>query len=605
VRVLERNDRSVTLEFAIRDTGIGVAQDKQQHIFGAFSQAEASTTRRYGGTGLGLSISSRLVEVMGGALQMESEENIGSRFHFSLSMPLASSTDDLPVSDKPPHASVRVLVVDDNASARVVLRQLCESLAWDVDVAASGEQALELVAREASAGRGWQVVLMDWQMPGMDGWQASQRIRELVGPNGTTVVLMVTAYGRELLTQLSQVQNAMIDGFLAKPVTASQLYDTVCHAREGQVPVIAESDTRPMPWRLVGLRILVAEDNLTNQQVVRELLRDEGALVRIVGDGQAAVAAVEEGATPIDVILMDLQMPIMDGLDATRHIRSVLGVANLPIVAMTANALSSDREACLAAGMNEHIGKPIDMDHLVGMLRSLCPRVIDAPKLSAARTGTQALPAAIVRAAQVASIDIRAALNRMSGKLDIYRQLVRGQVAELDGVPARLREISARGDKASVLALMHSMSGQLATLGATALAQELSEAEKKLVGLTGRLEMAVAIAPVIGALEASQPGLRALLDVLEPSRTAAQPGPTTADAAQLRRGFESLASQLRQSDMAATETIAAIRRQCEDGNDPDVGRIEDAVVALDFETALRLCEHWLATETAMYNPENR
>ncbi|MFZ2651015.1 MAG: ATP-binding protein, partial [Burkholderiaceae bacterium] len=312
MRVLALDAAAVDIEIAVRDTGIGIAPEHQARIFGGFSQAEASTTRRFGGTGLGLAISQRLVALMGGELRLDSAPGQGSRFSFCITLPQATENAaeagfTEPETTRAVAASaLHTLVVDDNPSAREVLVRMGQSLGWTVDVAESGERALELLQARSQSDDAYQAVFVDWQMPGLDGWQTSQRIRE-VGAHGVSrvtvaapVIVMVTAHGREMLAQRSAAERATLDGFLVKPVTASMLFDAVVDARCGQDRSHPSqlAAARSKVQRLAGLRLLVVEDNLNNQQVARELLEDEGALVQIAQHGQEGVEAVAAADPP-------------------------------------------------------------------------------------------------------------------------------------------------------------------------------------------------------------------------------------------------------------------------------------------------------------------
>jgi PAS domain S-box-containing protein len=378
LKVVEHDAETVLVEFAMKDSGIGIAPENQAHIFSGFSQAEASTTRRYGGTGLGLAISSRMVGLLGGTLAVDSVLGEGSTFHFQLRLPLAEM-ELAPVTvatalPMPKPGSLEVLIVDDNDAAREVLSHIVEPMGWKVETAACAELAIAAVHRRATSAQApFDVIFMDFQMPGMDGWEASQRIRKMAGCGATPIVILVTAHGRELLSERSAEEHAQINGFLVKPVTASMLLDAVMDARSaaaaaslGHNPAAPQAPVKPK--RLSGLRLLVVEDNKINQMVAKGLLTQEGANVTLADNGQLGVAAVADAKEPFDVVLMDVQMPVMDGYAATRMIRQEMGLTALPVIAMTANAMASDRAACLAAGMNDHIGKPFELDQLVAML---------------------------------------------------------------------------------------------------------------------------------------------------------------------------------------------------------------------------------------------
>jgi PAS domain S-box-containing protein len=368
VMKLQAGANEATLEFAVRDTGIGISPENQSRIFTGFTQAEASTSRRFGGTGLGVAISQSLVSLMGGTLQLESRLGVGSRFHFRITLPVAPVVEGALVPVQDPLKAWRVLVVDDNSTARAVLERMGLSMGWTVNVCNSGEAAISLVQQQASLGIHYEAVLLDWQMPGLDGWQTCQRIRALPGLAQRPVVVMVSAHGKEMLADRSPSDRAMIDGFLIKPVTASMLLDAIVDARADHAPR-KNPELKVTGHRLAGMRLLVVEDNLVNQQVARELLQKEGAIVQTANDGQDAITRVADADPMYDVVLMDMQMPVMDGLSATRHIRQVLGLTHLPIVAMTANAMAAERQECLDAGMNEHVAKPFELNHMVQVLR--------------------------------------------------------------------------------------------------------------------------------------------------------------------------------------------------------------------------------------------
>ncbi|MCV2369666.1 response regulator [Roseateles oligotrophus] len=478
----------VTLRFAVRDSGIGIAPENQQHIFSGFSQAEASTSRRFGGTGLGLSISKRLVALMGGELALDSVLGQGSTFHFGLTMAIAEAMPETPVDDdfEALPADFSVLVVDDNALARELLEHMAASLGWRVDTAADGQQALKRMEDRRAAGLApYQTVFMDWEMPGMDGWETMARMRANGGSaagDEIPITVMVTAHGRERLAERSAEEQARLNGILVKPVTAAMLLDMVRAARAGHSNLrrgdrAGSARVRP----LQGLRLLLAEDNELNQQVAQELLEDAGAKVRIAGDGRQAVELLRALPTGFDLVLMDLQMPVLDGFGATRLIREELGLQDLPIVAMTANASASDRAECLAGGMNEHVSKPFELDALVRVLRKLTGRQLPPAASAAAppQFATLALPAELCARAAAKGIHVQAAIDRFLGKVSLYQRMVDSFAGSSAALPGQLREwlgqadADADADDASLSKArmaLHSLKGLAATLGAEALA---------------------------------------------------------------------------------------------------------------------------------------
>lgn len=315
IQVVHATQDVVTMQFSMTDSGIGIAPENQARIFAGFTQAESSTTRRFGGTGLGVVISQRFVGLMGGELQLHSELGKGSRFYFTITLPVAAATDlqeRQRMRDRAEGASWRVLVIDDNPTARDVLEHMGQSLGWQVDLADSGERALDLLQQRTAQGICYQAIFVDWSMPGMDGWQTSQHIRSMQtgavdSGDGTksSVVVMVTAHGRETLSQRSPADQALLDGFLVKPVTASMLFDAVIDARSNHdEPHPSRVSAATSERRLEGMHVLLTEDNLNNQQVARELLEDEGATVRIANHGQEAVEAIAAADPPFDVVLM-------------------------------------------------------------------------------------------------------------------------------------------------------------------------------------------------------------------------------------------------------------------------------------------------------------
>ncbi|MEE8614299.1 MAG: response regulator, partial [Roseateles sp.] len=386
------------IRFEVSDTGIGIADDKLEHIFSGFSQAEQSTSRRYGGTGLGLAISRQLVSLMGGELRVSSRVGEGSRFYFELPLPVAPAEARDAVPARP---GLKVLIVDDNPTAREVLQGIGESLGWDCDLAAGGEQALGMVHRAAERGAPhYDIILMDWRMPGLDGWETSRRIRES-RESDAPVIIMVTAHGRELLAERSEQEIASLGGYLVKPVTASMLQDAVAEATRGE-PLRMRPAESADPG-LKGMRLLVVEDNSFNSQVACELLEGEGAVVTLAGGGIEGVHLALIAEPAFDAILMDLQMPDIDGFEATQRI-----LARRPdalIIAMTANAMASDREACLAAGMRDHVAKPVDLEQMVHCLRRHIVHL--EPRQRAASAAPTAEPT---------PLDRSAALRRLGGR---------------------------------------------------------------------------------------------------------------------------------------------------------------------------------------------
>ena len=391
VRVLDRTERDVLLAFSVRDSGIGIAAENQKRIFDGFSQAEASTTRRFGGTGLGLAISRRIVNLLGGELRVESTLGHGSIFRFEARFALVDEAeqsvmpqaqDSLPAQGLPgsPGTPIKALMVDDNPPSLALMAAMAKALGWQAETVFSGEQAVLRVEEQARKGAAYHVILLDWEMPGMDGWQTARELRKLPSfDQAPPLIIMATGHASEMFAQRSAREQAMLNGFVIKPIAPAMLRESVTSAlakagkvAAGRLP--AGLQTAVQRQRLQGLKLLVAEDNKINQMVAQGLLTKEGADVTMVENGELAVQAVKTAQPAFDAVLMDIQMPVMDGYEATRAIRRDLGMHDLPVIAMTANAMASDRDACLAVGMNDHVGKPFELDALVATLRQLTGR---------------------------------------------------------------------------------------------------------------------------------------------------------------------------------------------------------------------------------------
>jgi PAS domain S-box-containing protein len=482
--VLAQTDTTLSVSFAIRDTGIGISDEQCLRIFDGFSQAEASTARRYGGTGLGLAISQRLVRLMGGTLHVNSKLGLGSVFDFVIEFgiaeaapasPRSAASDALPAGQELMRG-LKCLVVDDNPTARTVLSEMVASFGWRVDVAEGGHEALAAVAARVAEQSAYDVVLIDWRMPELDGWETSRRIRELAPEGQMPLIVMVTAHDRELLAQRHLELSPVLDGFVVKPVTASMLFDAVADARLENRPQLA-AIAMPSMRRLAGLRLLLVDDNPANQQVARELLGNDGAQVDVANSGPMAIAAISRPGPLPDLILMDIQMPDMDGYQATHAIQQKLGAAAPPIVAMTANAMAADRVAALQAGMADHIGKPFDLTRLIEVILQHARR--DGEPLTA--SGDAGL-SAVAAAAPLpeAGLNSAAALKRLGGLHSIYLMALRSYVVEAGKLATRLQTAHAERDQQAALPALHTLKGLAGTVGADRLAGLSHRAEQVL-----------------------------------------------------------------------------------------------------------------------------
>ena len=371
VKVLEQNRQTLILQFTVKDTGIGIPSENQTMLFQSFSQADSSTSRRFGGTGLGLVISKKLTELMGGEIWFTSVDGVGSEFHFTIKLgvqsveqvqsnpylsALAENTEKL--------KTMRVLIVDDNANAREILHNMLSGFGLQVEQCDNGIDALTLL-QQTDKSKPYHIVFMDWKMPQLDGVATISKMQEDVKLEHLPTVIMVTAFGREQLSQV--VGNINISSFLTKPVTPSNLFNAILKATGKEVQIESRLENKnenieSAIKQLQGSKILLVEDNEINQELASELLNSNGIATQVANNGIEALRWLEK--EHFDGVLMDCQMPIMDGYQATLKIRAEQQWQNLPILAMTANAMAGDKEKVLAVGMNDHIAKPIEVDKL-------------------------------------------------------------------------------------------------------------------------------------------------------------------------------------------------------------------------------------------------
>ena len=493
------NDR-VRLRFSVADTGIGMTAAQKERLFQSFSQADASVTRKYGGTGLGLAICKRLVEMMGGRIDVDSVPESGSTFYFTAGFALNTEKPAKAFHYPEDLKGMRVLVVDDNGTAREIICEMLESFSFRAHQAPSGKEALTDLEQAQAAGEPFDLVIMDWKMPGMDGIAAARAVREHTALDPPPPILMLTAYSRDDIRQ--EARTVGIDTFLVKPVNPSLLFDAIMSVFSKSARMTAERTTAaaadgvPGLDRIRGARILLVEDNEINRQVAVELMQAEGFTVETAVNGKEALYALT-GPAHFDAILMDIQMPEMDGHTATRKIRALdSAVARIPIIAMTAHALESERAKCLAAGMNEHVSKPIDPDTLFAVLVKW---IEPGERLSAPPphgTGSAGQGAAVL-AQRLPSFDTAAGLRRVAGNLKLYRNLLASFADKHTGAAGEIDYFAAHGQFGQAEALAHAIKGMAGNLGADALQRAAAELESALKG--GRTEALQRLSPALSS----------------------------------------------------------------------------------------------------------
>jgi len=476
VEWLEHTDSQVKLKFSVSDTGIGLTPEQQQRLFQAFTQADGSITRKYGGTGLGLTICRRLVEMMGGAIWVESEFGVGSTFSFTAWF--GRGQDNIAPALPDRINGLRVLIVDDNADARRVLAGHCAALSLSADEAASGSEAVAAVRSAEEQGRAYKLVLMDCTMPNMSGIEAARAIKFDLALAAPPAILMVTAFGHNEVKELAD--SSPLDGFLVKPVCASMLVDTLQQMYRKSPHAIPAAATQV---RLDGLPVLLVEDNVINQMVATELMTDAGVVVEVADNGRVALSKLKSGQR-YDVVLMDLQMPEMDGYAATAAIRADVSIADVTIVAMTAHVMAEERERCVAIGMNDFISKPIDPEMLFATLSRWDRRLSEDKSRDVPDHAVNANGAASAIQCAANWIDTASALRRINGNMLLYRRLLMQFVASQADVPTKIAALLAAGHRDEAAGAAHGVKGVAANLGATALAEAAGKLERAIRSAT-------------------------------------------------------------------------------------------------------------------------
>ena len=470
VRSIASEGDAVLLRFDVKDTGIGLEPAQVEALFRPFSQADTSSTRAHGGAGLGLAICRKLVGLMGGQIGVDSTRGVGSDFHFTARFGLGTSAQAARLPQTGAHRELRILVVDDSANSREILHDLLVLLGYAPVVEASGAAGLAELRRAAGVERPYQLVLLDWRMPGLDGFDVVRNLREDPLPGAAPAILLVTAYGDEAIVREAAKQG--VAGCLAKPVSASTLLDAINGAcgpqRGGAAPAPAPADASARdaspraqaPAALRGRRVLLVEDNELNRFVATELLCDvAGMEVTLAGNGHEALAQLHESR--FDLVLMDIQMPGMDGLQCTRLIRADHALARLPVIAMTAHAMAGDRDKSTAAGMNEHVSKPFEPAQLFEtMLRWLAPA---GPVAAAA-------PVAEHAPAPGPVVDFELGLRRCLGRPELYQKILGRYLRQRETARDEIRAALDAGQLEIGARSAHTLVSTASMLGAPALA---------------------------------------------------------------------------------------------------------------------------------------
>jgi CheY-like chemotaxis protein len=591
----------VVLLFKVIDTGIGLTEEQIGRMFKSFSQADSSTTRQYGGTGLGLAVSKLLAEAMGGQIGVTSEFGKGSTFWFTARL---GTRPEENVTRKSWFAlrGKRVLVVDDNETSIEVLTETLLSTGLVVESATSGAQCVALVEAARRAGNPYDFVIVDWQMPGMNGLDTIHALQEAPAVE-TPMILMVTAHRRQDL--VDGAASSGVAHVLSKPVSASTLVDSLMQilgqaSSESLTPTSHPhgQDGEALVSAITGARILLAEDNEINQMMACEILRGAGFEVDVAEDGQIALDKVAERfaqGLPYDLVLMDMQMPVMDGVASAMRIRESHSIDTLPIVAMTANAMKADRDRCLAAGMNGFVTKPISPNELweiiartVKIRAGLGTPSIEAPaQVGATGTVEETAEEYLHALRAVPDLNVDQGLLRTNSNPALYLTIVKMFVSSQADGHLRIRQNIQQGDMATAELLAHTLKGLAGNLGATPLQMVADKLESALRNTVPQSEVEEHLARTGEALEALISALREVPGLVPPQEIMDATLLTEKQLATASRVIDELKVQLGESDANASElwaTHAPVLRALI----PDAERIEIAINDFDFEQALEI-----------------
>ncbi|MDX8399426.1 MAG: response regulator [Gallionellaceae bacterium] len=579
VEVLEDRSDEAELRFSVRDTGIGMTQEQLGKMFQAFSQADSSITRRFGGTGLGLAISKQLVEMMGGEIWVESELGKGSSFIFTALFRKSKSSNDGVLLPSPDLRNLYVLAADDNERSLNILRGLLESFTFNVDVVRNGAEA---VAAMEKASPTYDLVILDWKMPGLNGIEAARKIRAMTHLHKQPKLLLLSSFGQgEMRRHLGE---RLLDEHISKPFQQSGLFNVImglfAKDRGEELARQGVSFDSQAVTKISGAHLLLVEDNELNQLVARELLEHIGISVMVANNGKEALARIQE--EDFDGVLMDMQMPVMDGIAATLEIRKLQRFLTMPIIAMTANAMQSDQEKCLQAGMNDYISKPIDPEK---MLKTLTRWIVPAdPSITSLASMSAQLESGALP--ELRGVVVAESVQRMGGKLSTYYAVLETFRDNQGGVARELIESLSIGDREKAERLAHTLKGLAGTLGAEGLQVKAAQLEAAI--REGREVTKIGL--LMSALSDELKDLFLAIDVAlekQANKPSVSPASAMPDDAEIASLLDELSGQLQEFDSKSNDTMAKIRQQVKDSPDWDrYLQLNKYISDYDYESAL-------------------
>lgn len=554
VSVVDEDPDSVVLQFDVEDTGIGMSDEQQKRLFQSFSQADSSTTRKYGGSGLGLVISQSLIEKMGGKVWFNSEVGRGSQFHFTVKLGKQSHVRVVTRGPVSLLGDMRVLIADDNSSSCQILGSMLVSFGMRVEYASSGQAALNLL-KEHNEVEPYQVVLLDWNMPGMDGIETAKMIENNSELHHVPMIIMVTAYGREEAREAAA--DIHISGFLSKPVTPSGLLDSIMVGL-GQKTIERFTSTKNLEkanaakQRLRGAKVLLVEDNDINQELAVELLSSNGLIVEVANNGREAIEWLEREA--FDGVLMDCQMPIMDGYEATQAIRKREEWSSLPVIAMTANAMVDDREKVLSIGMNDHISKPINVDD---MFETMAKWIKPSHAFPTQDTDQAATTLSSDVMPNLPGIDTSSGLQTTQNNVRLYRKLLLRFRETQRNFSVQFIQALESEDISAAERQAHTLKGVAANLGAKQVQTKAAILEKACEENQSRIQLVNLLEAVCDELNVVLNGLDALLP--EPVAVNEETAPTELDKERALALINELETLVTDYDTMATEVLEKLQ----------------------------------------------
>lgn len=582
--VIEQTPDSVEIVFSVTDTGIGINQDKLSKLFQSFTQADTSTTREFGGTGLGLAISKSLTEMMGGKITCQSEINKGSTFSFNAKFALSDKVIKRPkVKD---FSAKRVLIVDDNRHARDILGGMLHHIGLRVEQASSGKDAIEAIIKADEDCVPYDLVFMDWKMPSIDGIETTRIIQHNKALANPPTIIMVTAYGRE--AAIDAAQDVDIKGFLTKPVTQTTLVNAILNTQSNQTLLSNHhtsqaQETSEAIDKLRGAKVLLAEDNEINMELAVDILERHQIEVICAINGQEAIHILEK--EDVDAILMDCQMPVMDGYKATQAIRELPQFANLPILAMTANAMVGDKEKVLSVGMNDHIAKPIQRHELFKtMAKWITPKNPTQPiESTQSNSNKHEMPA-------IHGIDVPQGIQTFDGNIGLYKKLLIKFAQKEARFTQKFLQSLKDEDKQSPVRTAHTLKGVAANIAAI----DVQEAAQS-------LEVACQTSQDKGEILAEVANVQAKIDIVVNTILLADLSSTTSSSPQGNSSDEPLApmlikliEQLENFDTEALDTIEKIKSSYHREYKQTIDQVANALDEFNFDDALLIAKPWLS-----------